>query len=418
MSDYGTIVVGGGVIGAATAHHLSQAGGQKVLLLERNGVSEGTTPAGAGFICVWAAGNIPAWKQEEMAFERYALSFYRELSARGHDIDLHTNGHIWIGITEDGYSEHIEPMAVDENVADKRVLDAKGVAELLPIVDPGEIVGGVYHPGSIYLSTSLVTEALAREAAAAGAEIRTHSPVSELLVEDGRVRGVRTAAGELKADNVVLALGAWTNSLLKQHEKWLPIAPVTATRIITEPLGLPSTLPSFLLPEMHQMWIREHAGGLLFGGDYEGRPHYDFVDVDPPSSFRELPLDGYEEERELASRAAAAVPLLGEFKSATVTTGAPVMTPDFRPLAGPVPGLAGAWVITGDCECGVTHGPGLARTVSELIFGEEPTLAEDPAALDPGRFGDSLKTGADVLKAMANAEGGVWKIDEAPRATA
>ena len=178
-------------------------------------MTEGTTPAGAGFICVWAAGNIPAWKQEEMEFERYALGFYRELSGRGHDIDLHENGHIWIGITEDGYRSTSSRWPWTRTCADKRVLDAEQVAELLPIVEPSKIVGGVYHPGSIYLSTSLATHALAREAEAAGAEIRTHSPVSELLVEDGRVRGVRTAGGELEADNVVLALGAWTNSLLE-----------------------------------------------------------------------------------------------------------------------------------------------------------------------------------------------------------
>lgn len=409
MARYRTIVVGGGMIGVATAHHLVRAGLDEVLLVERHGLSQGTTPAGAGFIAAFAAGNIPAWKDEELAFERYALTFYRELAARGHDINLHANGNLWIATTAEAYDEHIVPLEQDDTVPDKRVVSPAEIAELLPIVNPTEIVGGVYHPNSLYLTTTLAARALAAEAQAMGAEIRPYCPVDELIVEHGRVDGVRTPWGELRASNVVLALGAWTNSLLRRHDTWIPLAPVTATRIITEPLGLPPTLPSFLIPEMHQLWIREQAAGLLFGADYEARPHYDFLNADPPDTFSELPLDGYEEERELAAQAARVVPLLGQFKSATVATGAPVMTPDFRPVAGPVPGLPGSWVITGDCECGITHGPGLARTIAELLAGEEPTLA-DPAALDPARFDPGLRTGTDVLQAMAGAEGGVWKI--------
>jgi hypothetical protein len=86
------------------------------------------------------------------------------------------------------------------------------------------------------------------------------------------------------------------------------------------------------------------------------------------------------------------------------------MTADFRPIAGPLPRAEGAWVITGDCECGVTHGPGLAKTLAELVLGLETSLA-DPAPLDPGRFDPAIQTGADVLRAMAEAEGGVWKLE-------
>jgi glycine/D-amino acid oxidase-like deaminating enzyme len=397
------------MIGVATAYHLARAGVDQVMLVERHGLSQGTTPAGAGFICAFAAGNVPAWKEEEIALERYALEFYRDLAARGHDINLHANGNLWIASSAEAYEEYIVPLEQHEAVPDKRVLSPRDVAQLLPIVDSAEIVGGVYHPNSLYLTTTLAARALATEAQALGAEIRPYCPVDELIVEHGRVAGVRTPSGELRASNVVLALGAWTNSLLRRHDIWIPLAPVTATRIITEPLGLPATLPSFLIPEMHQLWIREQAGGLLFGADYEARPHYDFLDTDPPDTFSELPLDGYEEMRRLVAQAARLVPVLGQFKSATVATGAPVMTADFRPVAGQVPGLPGAWVITGDLECGITHGPGLAQTVAELLVGEQPTLA-DAAVLDPGRFDPGLKTGTDVLQAMAATEGGVWKI--------
>jgi glycine/D-amino acid oxidase-like deaminating enzyme len=417
LPSHRVIVVGGGVLGAATAYHLAQAGATDVVLVERNDLGQGTTTAGAGFIATWAAGNIPAWKREELAFERYGIDFYRRLSAAGHDLGLHDNGHVWIASCDEAYQEHILPLELDEDVPDKRVVSPREIEELLGIVPASGVVGGVYHPNCVYLSAPKAARALAAAFAAAGGEVRTRWPVDELLVRGDRVVGVRGPHGELEADEVVLALGAWTNSLLRPHGLQIPIAPVTATRVITEPLGIPPTTPSFLLPEFEQLWIREEAGGLLWGGNYEARPHYDFVDADPPDRFVELPLDGYEETRELGRRAAAVVPLLGRFKSATIAHGAPVMTADFRPIAGRLPGAEGAWVITGDCECGVTHGPGLGRTLAELLLGTTPTLA-DPAPLDPARFDPALKTGADVLRAMAAAEGGVWKLESVETAGA
>ncbi len=408
---YNTIVVGGGVIGAATAYHLAQSGATNVVLLERNELAQGTTTAGAGFIATWAAGNIAAWKTEELAFERYGIDFYRQLQQNGHDLDLHDNGHLWIASSDRAYQEHIVPLEQDEAIEDSHSVGPREIEDLLGIVSASAVVGGVFHPNCVYVSAAKATTAMARAFAAMGGEVRTHHPVRDLLVDDGRVIGVRTQHGHMRAENVVLALGAWTNALLRGHGLWLPLAPTTATRVVTEPLGVAPTTPSFLLPELEQLWIREEQGGLLWGGNYEARPHYDFIDADPPDRFVELPLDGYEETLELGRRAAAIVPLLGEYRSATIAHGAPVMTPDFRALAGPLPGLEGVWVVTGDCECGVTHGPGLGRTVAEQILGREPALI-DPDPFRPDRFDGSLTDGRSVLQAMTDTEGGVWKLDQ------
>jgi glycine/D-amino acid oxidase-like deaminating enzyme len=406
------VVVGGGVIGASVAYHLAKGGARDVVLVERDDLAQGTTNAGAGFIATWAAGNIAAWKVEELAFERYALDFYRELGAAGHDLDLHVNGHLWVSASDEAYEEHIVPMETDDAVEDRRVLTPSGVEELMQgVVPAGGVVGGVYHPTCLYLSAPKAARALAAAFEAVGGEVRTHWPVSELLVDGNRVTGVQGPHGVIHADHVVLACGAWTNALLRRHDRWLAIAPTTASRIVTEPLGLSPTLPSFLIPEFEQMWIREEAGGLLWGANYEARPHYDFVEDDPPNRFDVLPLDGYEETRALGRRAAAVVPLLGTFRSVTLAHGAPVMTPDFRAMMGPLPDLEGGWVVTGDCECGVTHGPGLGRTLAELVLGQATTLGS-AEPFRPDRFGDTLRTGQDVLGAMASAEGGVWKIEE------
>ena len=69
------IVIGGGVFGTAAALHLVTEGAGDVMLLERDGIAEGTSAAGAGFIDPWAAGSNAHLGSEELAVEDYGLGF-------------------------------------------------------------------------------------------------------------------------------------------------------------------------------------------------------------------------------------------------------------------------------------------------------------------------------------------------------
>ena len=102
----GAIVVGGGILGCAAALHLAEAGVEDVVVLERDGIAQATSNAGAGFLAVWAAGHVhDAWGHEEAELERYALAFYRGLHEDGHDIGWRPNGVLWAALTEAGWDE-------------------------------------------------------------------------------------------------------------------------------------------------------------------------------------------------------------------------------------------------------------------------------------------------------------------------
>ncbi len=389
------VVVGGGVIGCSVALHLARAGVDDVTVVERDDVAQATSRAGAGFVGEFAAGWDPRLADEELAIERYGLAFYRQLADDGARFDHRGNGNLYTARTEEAFAAKCLPLL--ERVPDGRRLSAQEVGEITEGVVPADrVAGGVLHPSGGQVTAGKAARAMAERFRAGGGRLLTRRPVTRLVVEHGRVVGVETADGTIACERVVLAAGAWANVLLRPLDVFLPYAPLVAFRVVTEPLGIPSTLPTLMMHDP-PFYAREEHGALLWGGGYQAPPRHAFVDVDPPERFDQLPLDGYEQLRErVAQGIGEVIPAFASARSATVAFGAPTYTPDGRALIGPVPGIEGLLVVSGCNEGGVTHAPGFGRLVAELIVDAEPSLCGlAPFALD--RFGDRFARTADVV---------------------
>jgi glycine/D-amino acid oxidase-like deaminating enzyme len=134
----------------------------------------------------------------------------------------------------------------------------------------------------------------------------------------------------------------------------------------------------------------------LWGAHYSSSPRTLFVDRPVAQRFDQLPLDGIEELKRAARRAAWVVPLLDRFRHMTISHGVPCYTPDNRSLVGPAPEVEGLFVLAGCNEMGVTHAPGFGKVVAEQVVHGESRLTS-ASSWQPGRFDSSLRTGADVL---------------------
>lgn len=379
-----TVIVGAGLFGLSTAIHLARAG-RRVTVLESGAAADATTAAGAGFVGLWAAGYAWYWNESELALEQAGIDFYRGLDAAGYDIALRDTGNVWLALTEQAVLDHLLPFAEHPlRPEDARLLTAVETAELVPGLDPEAIVGAFIHPDGIQISAPDAGIALADLARVEGVEIVEHTPVVELLTDGGRAVGVLTAAGDrVLGDEVVLAAGSWTNELLSTTGRELPFARVIASRLTTAPFGL-GELPTLMIPELGGLWIREHLGGLTYGNGVG----YEALAVrDSPADRRPDRPDLIEAMREhltpiLTELIPAAAPVLD---AAEAVQGVVSYTADRRFIAGPVPELAGLYVVAGDNESGVTHGPGLGRMLAELIVtGESPFV--DASRYAPDRF--------------------------------
>jgi D-amino-acid dehydrogenase len=264
--------------------------------------------------------------------------------------------------TRDGMLHEAEVAHAAGQVVEE--LDAAGLADLDPaLAGP---LGALYFPGDAHLEPKAYTEALAEDLRAHGGEVRI-TTVESLLVEGGRVKGVRCAEGEIAAEHVLVAAGAWSAQLLRPHGWKLPLEGGRGFSL-TLPDNPPNLKVAAILTEP-RVALTPMGGRLRLGGTME--------------------LAGLKEElipRRLTAltdawKAHMATPL-GDTSKAEAWTGLRPCSPDGLPYLGTIaPGLT---IATGHAMLGISLAAVTGELVAQLVRGERPAL--DLALLDPLRF--------------------------------
>lgn len=393
------VVVGAGILGVSVAHHLLERGAGSVVVLDARSASSGTSGAGAGFVGLWAAGYADFFTETDLELEQYGIDFYRRLSDDG-AIDLRTNGNLYVATDAAGAASWVKPVLTHPLAPkDTRELTGAEVEAITSgVLSADAVVGAVLHPGGIQISAGRATRALADRVRAAGGEIRTETEVIGLLASGGRVVGVRTVDGDVRAGSVVLACGAWTNEVLADVDVRLPLLHMVGSRVISPPSGVSPTMPTVMVPNLYGLWLREHRGGLTWGNGDGYAPLFEIGGALPA---------GQPRRDELVERL---VNTLGPELRALVPThdtsvawwvqGVPCMTPDRHFYAGPVPSAPGLFVVGGDNEAGVTHGPALGRMLAEMVTDGGCSWL-DATDYRTDRFdGQDFPTQESVLQAM------------------
>jgi glycine/D-amino acid oxidase-like deaminating enzyme len=161
----------------------------------------------------------------------------------------------------------------------------------------------------------------------------------------------------------------------------LPVVPTRHQLLITEPIaGVTPELPIARVIDAN-VYVRHERGGLMLGG-YEADP----LQPDAlPDDIAELPLD-IEVLWRLARSVSEQFPIFQDpsIRVAEHRGGLPTLTADDRYLAGPLPGVAGAWVMSGCCVGGLSVSPALGEAMAEWIVDGAPTL--DLSDISTARF--------------------------------
>jgi len=261
---------------------------------------------------------------------------------------------------------------------------------LAPHVEPGPARAIGHVPSDGWLEPAKVAIGFAARAAQLGARMLPFTRVEQLLHAGGRVLGVATAAGEIPAPVVVDAAGAWTSRVAAAGGIALPLVPVRHQLFITEAIrGVEPLQPIVRLLEA-SVYVRYADGGLLFGG-YEDVPRViDALALPAGFQIADLPLD-LGVLHSLVDEVADRFPALRNARVAIHRGGAPTMTPDGRPLLGPVPGLDGFYVASGCCVGGLSLSPAAGRALADQILDgkSDPDLTPLSVERFRGRFADA-----------------------------
>src|SRR3954470_769054 len=109
-ADADVVVVGAGILGVSTAHHLLRGGARRVIVIDADTPAAATSGAGAGFVGLWAAGYAASFTETDLLLEQYGIDFYRELAARDPSVEVRTNGNLFLATTDDGYRSWVAPV--------------------------------------------------------------------------------------------------------------------------------------------------------------------------------------------------------------------------------------------------------------------------------------------------------------------
>lgn len=370
-------IVGGGIVGSAAAFFLAAAG-CPVTLLERDTI--GSKASGVNFGGVRRHARHPGELPLSIKSHRIWVKLEELI---GHDCDLETPGHLKLALGE----EEMAPLEAwlpvgREHGLDARLLSARELAELYPWLAPG-LAGASYCAGDGFANPRLVAPGFARAAREAGALIREGCPVS--AIEKGLCGWVvrPEEGGEVVADIVINATGAWATTIRMDFSAPVSPAPAAPQMFVTEPM--PMRIMPVLGLVSGDIYLRQSVrGNIIFGGG-RGKISADGWRSSPGETpFREVPA--------IMRRL---IPDLGQALIIRSWTGIEGHTPDGLPVIGACPdqdGLFQAWGFSGH---GFQMGPGVGQCLSELVLTGKTDI--DLSAFDPTRFAHAAaRTGGGI----------------------
>jgi 4-methylaminobutanoate oxidase (formaldehyde-forming) len=361
------VIIGGGVVGASIAYHLTLRGVRNVLLLERKQLTSGTTWHAAGLV-----GQLRA-TQNLTRLAQYSAKLYAGLEAEtGQATGLKQVGSLSLATTPARLEELLRSASMARSFGlEVEPITAAQARDMWPLLQADDVVGGVHLPGDGQINPVDVTLALAKGARLRGARIIENAEVADIVLDRGRAIGVRTAQGDIEAETVVLAAGLWSRELAARAGVNVPLHAAEHFYIVTEPIpGLSRQLPVMRDPD-NCAYYKEEAGKLLIGWfEPKAKPWEPSPDAPP---FQTLPpdLDHIEPMMEAAIRR---VPVLAQVGVQLFFNGPESFTPDDRYLLGETPEARGLYVATGFNSIGIQSAGGAGKVLADWIVDGFPPM--------------------------------------------
>jgi glycine/D-amino acid oxidase-like deaminating enzyme len=412
------IVIGGGVIGVSSAYQLARKG-LSVALVEKGHVG-----------CEQSSRNWGWCRQQgraraEIPLARESLRLWEEMQAdAGEDAGFRRTGVLFLTKNPaelaawEKWAEIAREMQVHSTV-----LTPAEVQERLPH-NTDTWVGGLVTPSDGRAEPSMAVPVLAKAARKHGVTIHQDCAARGLETSAGRVSGVVTEKGTIRASSVLLAGGAWSSLFCRRHGIDLPIGLVNATACRTTPapeitdgalgtdffcvrrrldggltLALRGRGTVELTPDLIRYartflpTYRQRRKGLKISF---GKPFLDQLlrgtswRLDQPSPFEAERVRDPAPDMTLVEEALAALikanPNLEGIGIAEAWGGTIDTTPDTIPVISAVDSLPGFFLATGFSGHGFGIGPGAGRLAADIVTGDTPLI--DPAAYSHQRLVD------------------------------
>jgi sarcosine oxidase subunit beta len=366
------VVVGGGIVGMASAHYLA-ARGADVVVCERSSVGSGSTERAVGGIR--AQFSTPVNVRLSLAAMAVWDRFEEEF---GTDIEHRRVGYSFLARDPETADRLRERVAMQREAGVE--VDLLAPAELREhvAVRPDRFELGTYSPRDGIADPHLALQGFATRARERGVEVRTNTAVRAIEQDPtGRVRAVETDDGRIETDCVVNAAGPWARAVADLVDLDPPVSPQRRQVVTVEPeKPVPEDTPLTFDQDRSLYFAPDREGAALVGGQF-GSPE----EVDPDGFSTDYDLTWATEALERAGDCAEYFGLDAGIKSGWA--GLYAVTPDHHPIVEEsLPGFVQAVGFSGH---GFMHAPATGQVVAELVTEGEATTV-DVGALSAGRF--------------------------------
>ncbi len=355
MSDF--LIIGGGVIGMMTARELAHVGASVTVVDSRTCAQESS----------WAGGGIVSplypWRYSEPVtrLATWSQTSYIHLTQQlldetGCDPELRLKGMFMVNVEDEAEAlrwgeTYQRPM--------ERV-DADFLYRKEPQLQSG-CRSALWMPEVSSIRNPRLGQALRRSLELnPQVTLLENTPVESFILDGGRVRGVKTAQGELRAGQVVVAAGAWSGQLLQSLQIALPVEPVKGQMMVFK---APAGLINRVVLMGGRYLIPRNDGRILVGSTLEREG----FDKQPTSVARES----------LYQTAISICPALAEYEVEHHWAGLRPGSPQGVPFIGAVPGFDNLHVNAGQYRNGLVLAPASTRLLADQLLGRKPVI--DPA---------------------------------------
>lgn len=366
-------VVGAGIVGLASAYYLGKDG-HDVTVYEKGRVGNGSTERSAGGIRRQFATpvNVELSKASLEVWEGFEDEF-------GVDIDFRRPGYLFLA-RDPETAAHLEgtvAMHHDHGVP-TQLLEPEEAAGVCPALCHRHFERATYLADDGFADPHLALQGFLDELPSVGGELHTHTPVRDIIIEDGEVNGIAVSGGQRRVDTVVNAAGPWARRVARMAGIEIPVAPKRRHVLVVEPEEpVPESVPLTIDLDTGSYFRPERDGAALVGGH--------FAEVDP-----DVDPDGYSDNPDtdyLVTALDHAAGVASYFGPQTRVTrgwsGLYARTPDDHPIIErTIPGLVSAVGFSGH---GFQHAPATGQLVTELV-GDGAGSLLDISSLRSDRF--------------------------------
>jgi len=374
MQTADVVIIGGGIVGASIAWHLTEAGCTNVLILERE-THQGKGSTGksmGGCRAQFATGP-------NIQMSMYSINFYAGFDDRlGQPAGYRPQGYLFVATAQ----KHLDYLRTNQKLQHELgltqavMVSRDDIVARVPQLRSDDILGGSFCPTDGFVDPYSVMTSFTTCAVERGARIWRACEVTAIHHDGTGILGVETSRGPVSTRVVVNAAGAWAAQVAALAGIDLPVEPLRRQLVPTEPFdGVSHEIPMVIDMSNGFHFRPESLGFLLAWNDLEETPGFK---TDFDASFIEKILD----------RAADRVPC---FENVAVNpkkawAGLYEVSPDHHCILGPVEDVPGFFCANGFSGHGAMHAPSTGRILADLITTGKTAVVSNVAALGPGRF--------------------------------